>query len=59
MSTMNPPTWQETAENLRETVRRLTDARDELRRRMAVVRAGLSLITVAIVDDPDEGGQRK
>lgn len=61
MPPTNPPTWQETAENLRDTVRRLTDERDELRRRLAVARAGLSLIAVAIVDDddPDKGGQQK
>jgi len=59
MSTGNEPTWQQTAENLRETVRRLTAERDELRRHLTGVRSALALITVAIADDPDEGGQRK
>lgn len=63
------PTWQQTAENLRETVRRLTVERDALiverdelivaLRRAAADTAELRRRAPTIADDPDEGGQIK
>ena len=49
----------ETIERLREELFRVTRERNALLHRLAVVRSAVSMLTVAIIDDPDGGGQLK